>query len=71
MYVLLLDMLEKRFERQVFAATMAAAVGAEVEMPDELEVRAEFEAWLREPPKADVEADPDRLALMRGLGLRD
>jgi hypothetical protein len=66
--VLLLQELQRHIHTNTLAAMMAAAVGAQVEMPDETEIRAEFDAALRAEPKRE---SPERLALMRGLGLRD
>lgn len=49
---------------------MAAAMGAETEIPDEAEVRAQYDEYLRMPPKDEQADDPEKYALMRGLGLR-
>lgn len=46
------------------------AMGAQVEMPDEHQVRADFDEQLRADPQRD-ESDPDRLTMLRALGLRD
>lgn len=70
-YVLLLDKLDQRYQAQVLAATIAAAVGADVNIPDESEVREQFEQLLRQAPgNSDAAAaDPDREILRQALGL--
>lgn len=66
-YVWQLEELERQTTTQILAATYARSMGADVEIPDWWEVRAEFDAWLiSEPPRVD----PDREVLMRALGLR-
>lgn len=68
--MLLLQDLQRDIRTQHLGGTLAMAVGAQVEMPDEHQIRADFDEQLRAEPKRD-ETDPDRLALLRGLGLRD
>lgn len=70
MYVLLLQDLGRHIRTQEIAATMAAAMGAQVEMPDETAIRVEFDEQLRAEPPKETD-DPDRLTLLRALGLRD
>lgn len=67
MYVLLLQDLQRHVATQVTVATMALAAGAQVEMPDEGKIRAEFDEQLRAAPER--ETDADRLVLMQALGL--
>lgn len=67
--MLLLQDLQRHIRNQQMAGTMAMAMGAQVELPDEYEIRADFDAQLRADPQR--ETDPDRLTLLRALGLRD
>lgn len=66
-YVLLIDRLERHVlvERQVAVAAASAGV-ASVTIPTLEEELERFEAWLTEPPKL---IDPERLELMRALGV--
>jgi len=68
--VLVLQDLRQHVDHQILAATMAAAMGAEVEMPDWAKIRTEFDQELVREPERDT-TDPDRLVMMRALGLRD
>lgn len=65
--MLVLDELERRVATATLAASLQQAMGAEVEIPEWGEVRAEFDERLVAEP---VREDPRRLVLLRGLGLR-
>lgn len=64
---MLLQEIQQRVHTRIVAATMAAAMGAEAEIPDEDEIRTQFDEWLYATPNKE---DPEKLALLQGLGLR-
>lgn len=68
-YTLQLDELERRIATRTQAVLLAQASGAEVELPDPVAVREEFDAWLASEPER-VDVDPVKATLMRALGLR-
>lgn len=51
------------------AALVARAMGADVQIPDPVQLREANDAALRAEPKGE-ETDPDRLVLLQALGLR-
>lgn len=67
--MLIWEQLARQHQTQVLAATLAASMGAQVEIPDEFEMRAQFDEMLRSPLN-NQNADPDQLVLMRALGMR-
>lgn len=67
--MLIWDQLERQHQTQVLAATLAASMGASVDIPDEFEMREQFDEMLR-LPLGGQHADPDKLVLMRALGMR-
>lgn len=68
--MLLLQDVQRHIRTQQMAGTMAMAMGAQVELPDEYQLRADFDEQLRADPQRD-ESDPDRMTMLRALGLRD
>jgi hypothetical protein len=52
---------------QVLAASVARAMGSDVELPDLVEVRDRFDEWLCSTPRPDG----DEAVLRRALGLRE
>lgn len=68
--MLLLQDLQGQIRTQQLGGTLAMAMGAQVEIPDEYQVRADFDEQLRADPQRD-QSDPDRLTMLRALGLRD
>lgn len=67
-YTLLTDRLEARALAACTGAIVAQALGAEVEVPDPDQVRAEFDAALAAEP---VAVDSDQRVLLSALGLGD
>lgn len=64
-YVIQLDKVERQADAMLIVTGVARALGAEVELLDLAQVRADFDSALAAEP-----VDSDRAALLEGLGLR-
>lgn len=67
--MLIWEQVLRQHQNQVLATTVAAALGAQAELPDEFELRRQFDQMLAADPAGTGE-DPDRLVLLKALGLR-
>lgn len=68
-YVLILEDFGRQIANAQLIASIQRSLGAEVEVPDWDELRAEFDRWLISPPPDSDGGDPDRAVLMRALKL--
>lgn len=64
--MLILDSLERQVGIYTQAAALQRAMGADVEVPDWSEKRAEFDEWLMSQPPQYA---PEELAIRQALGL--
>jgi hypothetical protein len=66
-YVIQLEKVERQADAMLIVTGVARALGAEVELLDLAQIRADFDSALAAEP---VAVDSDRAALLEGLGLR-